>query len=98
MEGDGQRRPNATAYATMTWLLDGARFARARRPQGGAWLHEFRTPRGRVTVAWAKTGTGAEVTFPGAAEAYDLMGAPVRLQPGGRLTVTDAAVYVVARR
>jgi hypothetical protein len=98
VEGDGQPRPNVAAYATMTWLLDGARFERTKQPREGVWLHQFRTPRGRVTVAWAETGTTSNVRFPGAREAFDLMGAPVALRPDRSLTVTDAPMYVVAGR
>ena len=98
VEGDGQPRPNVAAYATMTWLLDGATFVRTDRPNADTWLHRFATPRGPLVVAWARSGTATPLSFPGAREAWDLMGAPVRLRSDGSLTVSDAPVYVRLRR
>lgn len=98
VEGDGQPRPNVAAYATMTWLLDGARFERTWEPQQGVTCHQFRTPERRVVVAWSRTGTTARVTLPGAEKAFDLMGAPAKLPADRRLTVTDAPLYLVQVR
>lgn len=99
VEGDAQPRPNVPAYATMTWLLDGAQFLRTDRPDEKVWVHHFRTPRGPLAVTWARTGTQAEVEFPGAVEAWDLMGAPVEVKGAGApvLRVTDAPLYVLLR-
>jgi hypothetical protein len=97
VEGDGQPRPNVAAYATLSWLLDGATFDHTERPSPDVWLHWFRTPRGRLAIVWARTGTHSEVTIPGAREAWDLMGAPVRIPRGGVFEATDAPLYVRAR-
>jgi len=97
VEGDGQPRPNVAAYATMTWLLDGATFDRTERSGPDAWLHWFRTPRGFLAVAWARSDTRTPITIPGAREAWDLVGAPMRLPRDGVIEVSDAPVYVRCR-
>jgi len=99
VEGDGQPRPNVPAYATMTWLLDGAQFLRTERRGEDVWVHHFRTPQGPLAVAWSRTGTEAEVEFPGAVRAWDLMGAPVEVERAAAkaLRVTDAPLYVLMR-
>ena len=94
VEGDGQPRPNVAAYATMTWLLDGATFERTERPSADAWVHHFNTPRGPLAVAWTRSDTEADLSFPGAEGAWDLMGAEKPVPASGRFDVTDAPVYV----
>ena len=94
VEGDGQPRPNVAAYAHLSWILDGARFVRTERPDEDAWVHYFDTPRGEVAVAWTKTGSAKTLSFPGAIEAWDLMGAPLSLPADREWKVTDAPIYV----
>ncbi len=96
VEGDGQPRPNVAAYAQMSWILDGAEFERVDRPTGDVWLYRFSTPRGRVTVAWARTGHEAKIGFPHASQAWDLMGMELGLPDDGKLAVTDAPIYVLS--
>jgi hypothetical protein len=94
VEGDGQPRPNVAAYATLTWLLDGATFNRTERPTTDTWQHWFRTPHGPLAVAWSRTGSETRLTFPRARQAWDLVGAPLQVPRDGALNVTDAPVYV----
>ncbi len=94
LEGDGQPRPNVAVYAQMTWILDGARFLRTERPTEDTWIHHFLTPRGNVAVIWAKTETAVDLDFAGATQAWNLMGSPVTLPPDGKVTVTDAPIYI----
>jgi hypothetical protein len=98
VEGDGQPRPDVAAYAAMTWLLDGAKFERTERPTPDQWVHRFATPRGPVVVAWTRTGTRAEMSFPRAGRAWDIMGRDLPLRAGGKLAVTPHPVYVLMRR
>ena len=95
VEGDGQPRPNVAAYAQMSWTLDGARFDRVERPTEDVWLYRFTTPRGRVTVAWARTGHQAQIEFPHASQAWDLMGGELELPRDKKLAVSDAPLYVL---
>lgn len=94
VEGDGQPRPAVAAYATMTWLLDGATFDHTERPTLDLWLHHFRTPRGRLVVAWTRTGTEVEHVFATATQAWDIMGREVELE-ATRLTLTPEPSYVL---
>ena len=94
LEGDGQPRPNVAAYAQMTWILDGARFVRTEQPKNNAWVHHFETPRGPIAVAYMRTDHTAELRFPNASQAWDLMGAPLPLPSDKAVVVTDAPVYV----
>jgi hypothetical protein len=96
VEGDGQPRPSVAAYATMTWLLDGAKFERTEHAKPNLWLHRFTTPKGTVVVAWARTGQTVAQRFPGATQAWDVMGATVKLK-GEMLAVTDAPMYVLLK-
>jgi hypothetical protein len=93
VDGDGQPSPNVAAYATLSWLLDGATFERTEAPAPGVWLHVFRAPHGRLAAAWARTGTTAAVKV-AASEGWDLMGAPLVLAADRSLVVTDAPVYL----
>ena len=95
LEGDGQPLPNVAAYATMTWLLDGATFQRTERPSPDVWVHTFALPRGQLAVAWSRTGTTAALPFPDATHAWDLMGAEIALPEDRTFTVTDAPIYVL---
>ena len=95
VEGDGQPRPNVAAYATMTWLLDEARFVRTERLADDSWRHLFTTARGEMAVCWARTDTQHRVSFGPGARAWDLMGAPKPIASDGSLLVTDAPVYVL---
>lgn len=95
LEGDGQPLPNVAAYATMTWLLDGAEFDHTLRPTEDLWLHHFRTPRGPMVVAWSRTETEAQQTMPNATRAWDLMGAEIELAKDARLTISDAPTYLL---
>lgn len=92
--GDGQPRPTVAAYAVMTWLLDGGEFIRTERPTDDIRLHHFHTHRGPLVVAWSRTGTEAGHTFPGARQAWDMMGREIALQEG-RITLTPDPVYVL---
>jgi len=98
VEGDGQPRPDVATYAAMTWVLDGAKFERTERPTPDQWVHHFATPRGPVIVAWMRTGTQAELTFPKALRAWDIMGRDLPLHAGGKLAVTSVPVYVLLRK
>lgn len=95
LEGDGQPRPNVAAYAHMSWMLDGAQFRATDRPDENVWVHHFDTPRGPVAVTWARTGHRVELPFPHLRKAWDLMGAPVALPADGRMTITDAPLYLL---
>lgn len=97
VEGDGQPRPNVAAYAQMSWILDGANFDRVDRPTDDVWLYQFKTPRGRVSVAWARTDQQARIEFPHASQAWDLMGSRLDLPRDKTLTVTDAPIYIKSR-
>jgi hypothetical protein len=97
VEGDGQPRPNVAAYATMTWLLDGATFERTERPNADTWVHRFRTPRGPLLVTWCRTGKTGRMVARGAVGVWDLMGAPVKVGEGGVVNLTDAPVYILAK-
>ncbi|MGC9316449.1 MAG: hypothetical protein ACP5KN_00265 [Armatimonadota bacterium] len=94
VEGDGQPRPVVAAYATMTWLLDGATFEGTERPTGDLWLHHFRTPRGPLVVAWTRTGTTATYEFQDAVGAWDIVGADLPLEPHS-LLVRPEPTYVL---
>ena len=94
VEGDGQPRPNVAAYATMTWLLDGATFKGTDRPGEHVWVHRFSTPAGPLAVAWSRTDTIAHIAIARAKEAWDLMGASMPIPRDGVFEVTDAPVYV----
>jgi len=92
-EGDGQPRPAVAAYATMTWLLDGATCERVERPTPDVWVHRFASPRGELAVIWSRTGTVTDLELPGATRAWDLMG---RERPvAGKLRVTPDPLYVL---
>ena len=94
VEGDGQPRPNVAAYANMTWLLDGAAFARTDRPAENVWVHRFATPAGPLAVAWSRTETTASLAFPNATEAWSLMGEAIPIPGDKAFTITDAPIYV----
>jgi len=96
VEGDGQPRPAVAAYATMTWLLDGATFERLERPTKDLWLHHFSTPRGELVVAWSRTGTTADLAIPGATRAWDIMGRERSAK--GKLSITPNPTYVLVNR
>ncbi len=98
VEGEGQPRPNVAAYAAMSWLLDGASFARTEYPTKNSWVHRFETPRGLLSVAWTRTGTSARWIASDAAEAWDLMGREFSVPEDGSFRLTDAPVYVLHRR
>ncbi|MEW6357628.1 MAG: carbohydrate binding domain-containing protein [Planctomycetota bacterium] len=95
LEGDGQPRPNVAAYATMTWLLDGATFERTDQPTDNLWIHTFTTPRGRLAVAWARTGATARQIFEDAKQSWDLIGAEVNVPDDRTFTITDAPLYIL---
>ncbi len=94
VEGDGQPRPAVAAYAAMTWLLDGGTFERTERIGQDVWLHHFRTDRGHVVVAWTRTGTAFRHAFPGATQAWDMVGREFALTDG-RIRLTPDPVYVL---
>ena len=94
LEGDGQPLPNVAAYATMTWLLDGATYTKTDRPSEDVWIHHFDSPDGPLAVAWTRTGTTEKRRFRGAKAAWDLMGGEVKVPGGKRLELTDAPIYV----
>ncbi len=98
VEGDGQSRPNVAAYAMMSWILDGATFEKTDQPSRNVWTHRFVTPRGPVVVAWAKTGTEAEVHAVRCANAWDMMGAPIDMPENGWFRVTDAPIYLLLQK
>ena len=95
VEGDGQPRPNVPAYATMSWLLDGATFERTERRGPQAWVHYFKTDRGPLAVAWTHTGAEVRLDLPHVVQAWDLMGAPLAVPRHGPLTIADAPVYLL---
>lgn len=97
VEGDGQPRPSVAAYATMTWLLDGASFQHSEHPVSNVWAHYFSTPRGLLAVVWSRTGTTAPVRFERALCAWDLMGAPIAVPASRKLRVTDAPIYALLK-
>ena len=94
VEGDGQPRPTVTAYATMTWLLDGATFERSEHPGENVWLHRFRTSLGTLVVAWSRTGTQVEHIFPKAQRAWNMAGTELPA-PVSSLKLTPDPVYVL---
>ncbi len=96
LEGDGQPRPTVPAYATMTWLLDRARFQRTDHPKPGVWVHRFGTPRGPLVVAWARTGTTAELDLPDAAKAWTVVGTPEPVR--NPMPIGEAPTYVLLRQ
>ena len=100
VEGEGQPTPNVAAYATMTWLLDGAtpdlHSPRVRRGPN-LWVYTFTTPRGPLLVVCAKTGTVQRLSLPTATGCWDLMGAEQKLPKDGELKVTDAPMYVLLK-
>jgi hypothetical protein len=95
VEGDGQPRPAVAAYATLSWLLDGATFERVERPDQDLWLYRFATPSGPLVAAWTRTGTAREAPFPQAAEAWDLMGRDLPVK--GKLRLTPNPTYVLLK-
>jgi hypothetical protein len=97
-EGDGQPRPCAPAYATMTWALQGAKFERTERPDKDQWAHYFSTPRGTVVVAYVRTGTKGKIDLPRATSAWDIMGAPVKIGPGGSIPLAPTPTYILLRK
>ncbi|MBT3375270.1 MAG: hypothetical protein HN742_32670 [Lentisphaerae bacterium] len=95
LEGDGQPLPNVAAFATMTWLLDGATYLGTERPTPDTWIHTFATPSGRLAVAWSRTDTTAVLPFPNMKQAWDLMGAEIQDTDRRVLTITDAPNYIL---
>jgi hypothetical protein len=95
VEGDGQPRPCVAAYAVMTWLLEGAKYERTERPINDLWVHYFATPRGKLAVAWSRTGTRADFSFRGGTAAWDIMGKNMQLGSGAKLTLTPDPTYVL---
>jgi hypothetical protein len=100
-------KPSAAAYATMTHLLDGAKY------EGAAWedvplvqAHLFAGQDRRVAVVWswagedpAKPDRGALVFERGAGlEALDVVGQNVGIPKGSRLIVPlgEAPIYLVS--
>lgn len=78
----------------MTWLLDGGTFERTERIGQDVWLHHFRTDRGHIVVAWTRTGTAFRHAFPGATQAWDMVGREFALTDG-RIRLTPDPVYVL---
>ena len=78
--------------AAMTWLLDGATFDKTERPNEDAWIHHFTTPSGPIAVAWSRSRTQQAHAFPGATEAFDVMGA--RIRNPARVRLTEWPTYV----
>lgn len=80
IEGDGQPRPVVAAYAALTHFLGDATYEQTERPTEDTWIRWFATPRGRIAVVYARSGTLAEVRVPGARQAWDIMGRPIPLR------------------
>jgi len=98
VEGDGQPTPNVAAYAAMTWLLDNAKPERKsphRKSGPDLWVYPFTTPRGPMLALCTRTGTVQQLRLPTATRCWDLMGAERKAPRDGKLTVTDAPVYVL---
>ena len=98
VEGDGQPRPCVAAYATASWLLDGASHLRTERPSPNLWIRRFSTPRGPMAVLYTRTGTKAEASVPGALRAWDIMGREIALRGTAKLTVTAEPTYVLLKK
>jgi len=91
-------KPAYVAYAVMSRVLTGSRFARREELGPGAVGYRFERPDGSaVLVAWAPEEPCA-VTVPGGARGVtDLMGNPVEAEEaegGLRLALTGDPIYV----
>jgi len=96
LENEGQPRPNVAAYATLSWLLDGARFEETTQPSDDCWVHRFSTPRGPLSIAWSRTGTTAECRVPDANAVWDIMGAAQPVPLDGVFRLTEMPIYVLS--
>ena len=101
LEGDGVPKPSCTAYAVLTWQLEGKRFEKKLRPSDRSWCHVFRGSTGAVAVCWSDDGEAKPVTVPFAATgALDLMGNPLPITAAGAgttLNLDRTPVYVQLR-
>lgn len=94
---DGSARPSLAAHAAMVWQLDDAQPKAMDTVQAGGAavrLARFTSPRGAITVAWAR-GDLAAAQVPGllagASEVRDLMGNQLMAE---QARVTIAPIYV----
>ena len=101
VEGPGQPTPNVAAYATMIWLLDGAKpdpGSPLRKTGPDMWVYPFKTRRGPLLVVCARTGTTQQLSLPNAARCWDIMGAEQELPKDDKPTVTNAPVYILLKK
>jgi len=86
----------AIAYNQLVWQLESAELPpkRVALPSEGQWAYEFRTPDGKVMVAWDPRGASS-MPRPEGTRVMDLWGNEL---PGAeRVTLTAAPVYIVLR-
>jgi hypothetical protein len=86
----------AIAYNQLIWQLESAELpaTRVELPAPEQWAYEFRTPQGRVTVAWDPQGESS-IPWPEGARVTDLWGNPVPRTE--RLDLASAPVYIARR-
>ena len=90
LEGDGVPKPSCTAYAVLTWQLEGKPFDRKLRPDDRTWCHVFRGSGGAVAVCWSDDGEAKPVTVPFSTKgAVDMMGNPLQVTAAGTGTVVQ---------